>query len=144
MLVRSGSRGSSVISVQKELKAAGLNPGPIDGDFGPKTRAAVMAYQRKHHLSIDGVVGSKTWSALTHDAFHPGKAPPKHAAPPKKPGHTAPERFIRRIVPSNDALSVVTFRVVAVAQSMSRLGRLLTIFMVSRLTVMTRCRSSSG
>ena len=90
MLVRSGSRGSSVISVQKELKAAGLNPGPIDGDFGPKTRAAVMAYQRKHHLSVDGVVGSKTWSALTHDAFHPGKAPPKHAAPPKKPGHTAP------------------------------------------------------
>jgi len=88
MLVRTGSRGSSVISVQKELKAAGINPGPIDGDFGPKTRAAVMAYQRKHHLAVDGVVGSKTWSALTHDSFKPGK--PSAAKPPKKPGHTAP------------------------------------------------------
>ena len=89
MLVRTGSRGSSVISVQKELKAAGINPGPIDGDFGPKTRAAVMAYQRKHHLSVDGVVGSKTWSALTHDSFKPGKPAAK---PPKKPGTTAPVR----------------------------------------------------
>ncbi len=88
MLVRTGSRGSSVVSVQKELKAAGINPGPIDGDFGPKTRAAVMAYQRKHHLAVDGVVGSKTWSALTHDSFKPGK--PAAAKPPKKPGHTAP------------------------------------------------------
>ena len=34
MLVRSGSKCCSVISVQKELKAAGINPGPVDGEFG--------------------------------------------------------------------------------------------------------------
>ena len=79
MLVRSGSKGSAVLSVQKELKAAGISPGPIDGEFGPKTRAAVVAYQRKHHLEVDGVVGAKTWSALTHDAFKPGG---KTARPP--------------------------------------------------------------
>lgn len=82
MLVRSGSKGSNVISLQKELKAAGINPGPIDGEFGAKTKAAVMKYQRAHHLEVDGVVGAKTWSALTHDAFKPG------AAKPTKPGTT--------------------------------------------------------
>ena len=83
MLVRSGSKGSAVVNVQKELKAAGIDPGPIDGDFGKKTRAAVLAYQRRHHLTADGVVGAKTWSALTHDAFKPGGP---HRAPPGRPG----------------------------------------------------------
>lgn len=86
MLVRNGSKGSAVLNVQKELKAAGLNPGPLDGDFGPKTRAAVMAYQRKHHLEVDGVVGAKTWKALTHDSFKPGAKPAK----PSKPGPVKP------------------------------------------------------
>ena len=90
MLVRSGSKGSSVVSVQKELKAAGISPGPIDGDFGKKTRAAVVAYQRKHHLTADGVVGAKTWSALTHDAFKPG-GPHKSPKPPTtRPGRPGP------------------------------------------------------
>lgn len=87
MLVRTGSKGSQVLAVQKELKAAGINPGPLDGDFGPKTRAAVMAYQRKHHLAVDGVVGSKTWNALTHDSFKPGASKPKPA--PTRPSSPA-------------------------------------------------------
>lgn len=87
MLVRSGSHGSAVLKVQKELKAAGVSPGPLDGDFGSKTRAAVMTYQRKHHLAVDGVVGNKTWYALTHDAFKPGSKPgTKPTKPGTKPG----------------------------------------------------------
>lgn len=85
MLVRSGSKGRSVVSVQKELKAAGISPGPIDGDFGAKTRKAVMSYQRKHHLAVDGVVGAKTWSALTHDGFKPGAKPKPRPASPTRP-----------------------------------------------------------
>ena len=95
MLVRSGSKGSNVASVQKELRAAGINPGPIDGDFGAKTRAAVMSYQRKHRLAVDGVVGAKTWSALTHDAFKPGKprpASPTRPTRPQAPVSTSPGR----------------------------------------------------
>ncbi len=95
MLVRSGSKGSNVITLQKELKAAGINPGPIDGEFGAKTKAAVMKYQRAHHLEVDGVVGAKTWSALTRDAFKP--AAPKAGKPgtttrPKAPVVAAPGR----------------------------------------------------
>lgn len=92
MLVRTGSRGASVVSVQKELKAAGINPGPIDGDFGRKTRAAVMAYQRKHHLAVDGVVGANTWKALTHDGFKPGGAKKPAPARPHAPISTSPGR----------------------------------------------------
>jgi peptidoglycan hydrolase-like protein with peptidoglycan-binding domain len=91
MLVRSGSKGAAVLSVQKELKAAGINPGPLDGDFGAKTAAAVKAYQRKHHLAVDGVVGDKTWKALTHDSFKPGKPaarPPANPTRPTRPGST--------------------------------------------------------
>ncbi len=86
MLVRSGSKGSSVISVQKELKAAGISPGAVDGEFGPKTRAAVMRYQRKHRLEVDGVVGAKTWSALTNDGFKLGAARTTKPARPSVSG----------------------------------------------------------
>ncbi|MGA9525199.1 MAG: D-alanyl-D-alanine carboxypeptidase family protein [Myxococcaceae bacterium] len=62
--LRQGSRGSAVVSLQKKLSAAGFNPGAADGDFGPKTLAAVKAFQRSKGLAADGVVGPKTWAKL--------------------------------------------------------------------------------
>lgn len=50
--------------LQKALKAAGLYEGKIDGKLGPKTRAAVIEFQKAHSLKADGVVGQKTWSEL--------------------------------------------------------------------------------
>jgi peptidoglycan hydrolase-like protein with peptidoglycan-binding domain len=37
---------------------------PIDGDFGPMTKAAVIAFQKKSNLAPDGVVGLKSWAIL--------------------------------------------------------------------------------
>lgn len=56
--------GSDVTFVQRHLNSkanAGLE---ADGQYGPKTAAAVRAYQQAHHLEADGVVGPKTWASL--------------------------------------------------------------------------------
>jgi N-acetyl-anhydromuramyl-L-alanine amidase AmpD len=52
-------------AVQAALKNAGFDPGPIDGKMGEKTKQAVMAFQKKNGFAVDGVVGTKTWEALS-------------------------------------------------------------------------------
>lgn len=56
--VESGSHGSDVRVVQSLL---GATP---DGSFGPHTQAVVVAWQKAHGLSADGVVGPLTWASL--------------------------------------------------------------------------------
>ena len=41
-----------------------LAAGPIDGDFGPSTHAAVVSFQASRGLVIDGEVGQKTARGL--------------------------------------------------------------------------------
>ena len=62
--VREGSSGPAVSTVQALLLRHGVSPGAIDGQFGPKTLAAVQGFQRSHGLTADGIVGPKTWAAL--------------------------------------------------------------------------------
>ncbi|MEW5741404.1 MAG: peptidoglycan-binding domain-containing protein [Myxococcota bacterium] len=64
VLLDRGSRGQSVVELQRSLRAAGFNPGGIDGVFGDHTRAAVVAFQRANGLSVDGVVGADTSAML--------------------------------------------------------------------------------
>lgn len=59
-----GSRGSDVTELQKRLNQNGYSL-DVDGQFGPKTLAAVKDYQQKNGLSVDGIVGKNTWGALT-------------------------------------------------------------------------------
>jgi peptidoglycan hydrolase-like protein with peptidoglycan-binding domain len=61
--VQLGERGKAVATVQQRL-AANRVCVPVDGDFGPMTRRAVIAFQRAHGLAADGVVGPRTWGAL--------------------------------------------------------------------------------
>jgi DNA invertase Pin-like site-specific DNA recombinase len=53
-----------VREVQRRLKRAGARPGPVDGLFGPLTRAAVKRFQRRHHVAPTGVVGRRTLALL--------------------------------------------------------------------------------
>ncbi len=62
--LRNGSHGDEVRELQQKLSAKGVNPGPIDGAFGPKTEAAVRRFQEQNGLQVDGIVGPQTFTAL--------------------------------------------------------------------------------
>jgi flagellum-specific peptidoglycan hydrolase FlgJ len=59
-----GTNGGDVETLQRQLIKKAFYLGAVDGDFGPMTRAGVIACQRAYHLAPDGVVGAKTWAAL--------------------------------------------------------------------------------
>lgn len=85
-----GTRGSDVTRLQQQLKAAGFNPGEVDGAFGAKTRKAVEAYQRSKHLADDGIVGPGTSKKLfgsSDSRYWDGKS--DFVTPPPKPGDGA-------------------------------------------------------
>ena len=53
-----------VRNIQRALVTAGVDPGGVDGVYGPKTTAAVAAFQRLKGLVPDGEVGPQTAHAL--------------------------------------------------------------------------------
>jgi peptidoglycan hydrolase-like protein with peptidoglycan-binding domain len=55
---------ADVVNLQKLLTDRGFYDGAIDGVMGPRTRAAVVAAQKKYGLTADGVAGPKTLAAL--------------------------------------------------------------------------------
>ena len=57
--IQRGSKGKAVKILQIILGDL-----EVDGSFGPATQAATLAFQKKHGLTADGVVGPKTWRAL--------------------------------------------------------------------------------
>jgi peptidoglycan hydrolase-like protein with peptidoglycan-binding domain len=71
-----GETGKRVSDLQERLNAGGFKPPlKVDGIFGPKTLAAVRAFQKAHGLKVDGLVGPLTTAALR------GKHTPAHTAP---------------------------------------------------------------
>ncbi|HVE29899.1 MAG TPA: peptidoglycan-binding protein [Mycobacteriales bacterium] len=59
-----GDSGAAVRALQRRLLAAGADPGPVDGRFGPRTEAAVRAFRRTHHLDGTGRADLDTATAL--------------------------------------------------------------------------------
>ncbi len=58
MLLKVGSEGADVKKLQEKLGVEAI------GKFGPKTEAAVKAWQKANGLKDDGIVGDATWSKL--------------------------------------------------------------------------------
>ncbi len=63
-LLRRGAYGEAVAALQYLLGRLGYSPGPIDGAFGSRTDAAVAAFQRSQSLTVDGIVGNRSKTAL--------------------------------------------------------------------------------
>lgn len=76
-VLRKGDRGNDVQRLQQllnQVAGAGLK---ADGIFGDLTEAAVMAWQREHRMTADGVCGPVTWASLRQA----GEDPERPAAP---------------------------------------------------------------
>ncbi len=65
-VVSMGAHGSRVAQIQQQLQDLGYRPGPVNGNYGARTRMAVAAFQQAHHISGHGGVGRKTERALVH------------------------------------------------------------------------------
>ena len=63
-VLRQGQRGLLVERLQVALRTRGYDPGPTDGDYGPRTARAVRAYQVDRGLVPDGEAGPITLGAL--------------------------------------------------------------------------------
>lgn len=63
-VLKEGSRGNDVKTVQDKLRRWGYYKGSVDGIYGSKTKEAVKYFQRKNGLTADGIVGKKTFEAL--------------------------------------------------------------------------------
>lgn len=56
--------GNDIMEIQAVLKKMGYDIGNVDGNFGPQTRDAVIAFQRDFGLTPDGVIGPNTYRVL--------------------------------------------------------------------------------
>lgn len=63
-ILRAGQHGAAVRDLQDQLSSLGYPPGAIDGQFGSRTREAVLAFQADNNLPSDAIVGGQTWAAL--------------------------------------------------------------------------------
>lgn len=63
-LLKRGSSGPDVLTLQSTLTQLGFDPKGVDGIFGPGTEAAVIAFQKTKGLTADGVCDPNTMAAL--------------------------------------------------------------------------------
>ena len=133
--LRRGSRGEQVKLLQEALNETPAGAGmdlKADGIFGAETEKAVRQFQADHGLTVDGVVGRKTWAALgfATDNNVPGKIPEvpepeldgqPHTVPPKT---QAPETPENQRPPANDKAVDITTLKALYAQAMAMAGTL--------------------
>lgn len=61
--VKKGAKGNITQLIQERLNSVGFSL-VVDGDFGKKTKDAVIVFQRNRGLTQDGIVGPNTWEWL--------------------------------------------------------------------------------
>jgi uncharacterized protein (TIGR02594 family) len=80
-----GSIGPEVRALQEALARRGFQVGPIDGEFGPLTRAAVVSFQTTQSLSATGIADDATLRLLGMAAAVPIIVPATGPAEPHLP-----------------------------------------------------------
>ena len=73
--LHNGSKGEKVWKLQERLQQLGYYQGTLDGEFGPGTREAVVAFQQKNGLAADGLAGEETQRVLYSETAVPNSNP---------------------------------------------------------------------
>jgi putative chitinase len=73
-VLKLGSSGPDVTALQTKLKQLGFDPNGVDGNFGPGTQSALIAFQKSKGLSPDGQAGPNTMAALQSAGAGTGSA----------------------------------------------------------------------
>jgi len=90
-LLERGETGDAVADLQRQLRALNYYQGNIDGDYGPRTEAAVIDFQRSQGLTVDGIVGPATAAALDSAATRSASPQAAVNASPEAPvGSSSP------------------------------------------------------
>ena len=87
-ILRQGSTGNAVKTLQTNLNKVMNSDLPVDGQFDASTKAAVEAFQRKHDLAVDGEYGPRTAAAMKA-ALAGGTKPAKPKPRPPEPSRLA-------------------------------------------------------
>ncbi|MFZ5782557.1 MAG: peptidoglycan-binding domain-containing protein [Pseudomonadota bacterium] len=61
--------------VQALLRRLAFNPGPVDGILGPRTTAAIRAYQESRGLEVDGIANQSLLMRLRSDPTSAAQEP---------------------------------------------------------------------
>lgn len=94
-----GDKGSDVKSLQTKLNTVGYEI-EVDGVYGSATKSAVMSFQKKYNLSIDGIAGKNTITKLDSVIATQNKKHTSTTSTSKAPSKT--RKFVGR-VNKNDA-----------------------------------------
>lgn len=79
-VLKRGSRGNAVSTLQALLQSQGFYPYRIDTDFGPRTESGVSYFQSTHlgpdgrYLEVTGKVDEATWWALRNPSGDPQRS----------------------------------------------------------------------
>lgn len=74
-------QGEDVRFAQVALRNSGNLRGVVNSIFDPQTEEATFRFQVAEDLKVDGVIGPKTWAALTPFSNHPSKLLPSGPTP---------------------------------------------------------------
>src|SRR5436190_20933192 len=80
--LKAGMLGSDVRALQVALSHRGYHV-PATGKFGALTYAALIHFQRAHHLTPDGIAGPATLAAIRSSRHHGSR--PRRRAPAARP-----------------------------------------------------------
>ena len=105
---------AEIQQVQARLKAVGLDPGPLDGTWGPQTEAALRTYQQQRGLPVSGQLDAATLQVLLATSAGPEavqEAQTPRAVPQDRPeqqrsAHDRSDRFqATQALPSSPAFA---------------------------------------